>query len=324
MNNKTSDTTPSTAGISLLRNTAHTQIKETIIGLEREFDLLLVALFSGGHVLLEGVPGVAKTLFARSLAEVLGADFQRIQFTPDLLPSDVTGGSIFDRKTSTFVLHKGPIFTQILLADEINRSPAKTQSALLEAMQERQTTIEGKTLPLPDPFLVLATQNPVEEEGVYRLPEAQLDRFFLRIRFPYPTLEEEMQILETHSKALPPLSAVTDMEQVRSIQRSLEELSLNPGIYHTISMLARKSREHPAILLGMSPRASLSLLKASKAHAVLSGRNYVIHEDIKTLLEPVLSHRIILKPEAEMDGIMTEEILVKLFEEIDLWEIEER
>ena len=307
--------------VCALRVRIHETLTKIVIGLEKEFDLLLIAILSRGHVLLEGVPGVAKTLLARTFATALGAQFQRIQFTPDLLPTDVTGGLIFDRRTSDFVLKKGPIFTQILLADEINRSPAKTQSALLEAMQERQVTVEGESLPLPDPFLVLATQNPVEEEGVYRLPEAQLDRFFLRVRFPYPNLEDEIRILRTHSRqvrAAEPLSVIDD---IRRQQQAIEALHLADGIYRTIGEFARQSRRHPAIRLGLSPRASLSLLTAARARAVLGGRDYVIHEDVKEMLEPVLAHRLLLRPEAEMDGADPARVLLELFETIDLWEV---
>jgi MoxR-like ATPase len=296
------------------------QINAVVIGLDRELDLLLVALLSRGHVLLEGVPGVAKTLMARTFADSLGADFHRIQFTPDLLPSDVTGGAVFDRRTSEFVVKRGPIFTQILLADEINRSPAKTQSALLEAMQERQVTIEGQALALPDPFLVLATQNPVEEEGVYRLPEAQLDRFFLRVRFPYPRLEDEIRILKTHSRPVTAVEPLTTVEEIRRFQSAVEDLDLVDGIYRTVSEFARESRRHPAILLGLSPRASLSLLQAARARAVLGGRDYVIHEDVKDLLEPVLAHRLLLRPEAEMDGADPAGLLGEIFETLELWE----
>ncbi len=304
-----------------LRSSLTEQLRRVVIGLDQEMDLLLVAILSRGHVLLEGVPGVAKTLLARAFSASLGADFQRIQFTPDLLPSDVTGGAIFDRRTSEFVVKKGPIFTNILLADEINRSPAKTQSALLEAMQEQQVTIEGTSLSLPDPFLVLATQNPVEEEGVYRLPEAQLDRFFLRVRFPYPTLEDEVRILKTHSRPVPQVEALTQIDEIRRFQEAVENLTLSEGIYHTVSEFAQLSRRHPAILLGLSPRASLSLLQAARSRAVLAGRDYVIHEDVKELLEPVLAHRLLLRPEAEMDGADPGQLLLELFEKLDLWEV---
>jgi len=308
-------------GICDLRSRLIRQLGEVVIGLDREIDLLLVALLSRGHVLLEGVPGIAKTLLARSFAASLGASFRRIQFTPDLLPSDVTGGAVFDRRTSEFVVKRGPIFTQILLADEINRSPAKTQSALLEAMQERQVTIEGESFPLPDPFLVIATQNPIEEEGVYRLPEAQLDRFFLRVRFSYPNLEDEVRILKTHSRRPPEVKTLTDMEEIRRFQDAVEQMRLTEGIYRTVGQFAQRTRNHPAVLLGLSPRASLCLLEAARARAVLGGRDYVIHEDVKELLEPVLAHRLLLRPEAEMDGLDPGVLLTKIFEELDLWEV---
>jgi MoxR-like ATPase len=306
--------------IASLRATLKQRVAAVVIGLDRELDLLLATILARGHALLEGVPGVAKTLLARTFAAALGAEFQRIQFTPDLLPSDVVGGAIFDRRTSEFVVRKGPIFTQILLADEINRSPAKTQSALLEAMQERQVTLEGKSFPLPEPFLVMATQNPVEEEGVYRLPEAQLDRFLVRVRFPYPALEDEIRILKTHAKPVAPVGALTTPGDVVRLQKAVDEMPLSEGMYRTISSFAQKSRRHPAVLLGLSPRASLSLLQAARSRAVLGGRDFVIHEDVKELLEPVLAHRLLLRPEAEMDGADPGKLLREIFEQVDLWE----
>lgn len=307
--------------IAALRRRLREELEKSVIGLGAEIDLLLVALLGRGHALLEGVPGVAKTLLARSFAAAIGADFQRVQFTPDLLPTDVTGGTIFDRAANDFVMRKGPIFTQVLLADEINRSPAKTQSALLEAMQERQVTVDGKSMPLPDPFLVFATQNPVEEEGVYRLPEAQLDRFLVRVRFPYPALEDEMRILKTHARRAPAAAAVTDIDTVRRHQAALEELPIGDGVLKTASELARESRRHSAILLGLSPRASLCLVVAARARAVLEGRTYVTHEDMHALLGPVLAHRLILKPEAEMDGLAAATILDEIFRNLELWEV---
>ena len=297
------------------------RVSQAVIGLRREFELLLTAFLSRGHVLLEGVPGVAKTLLARSFAAAMGVQFQRIQFTPDLLPTDVTGGAVFDRATSEFVLRKGPIFTQVLLADEINRAPAKTQSALLEAMQERHVTIDGATLPLPEPFHVIATQNPVEEEGVYRLPEAQLDRFFMRVTFSYLTLDEEITILKTHARSVAPVEAIATAQDVLRLQAAIETLPLSDGIYRTAGQFAQASRRHPAILLGLSPRAALCLVVAARTRAVLQGRPYVTHEDVKDLLEPVLAHRLLLKPEAEMDGAEPAGLLAEIFATLDLWEV---
>ena len=310
----------SAGAFAALKSRLHAAIEPVVIGLEVEIDLLLAALLARGHALLEGVPGVAKTLLARSFAAALGAEFQRIQFTPDLLPADVTGGTILDRRTGEFVLRKGPLFTQVLLADEINRSPAKTQAALLEAMQERQVTLDGRSLPLPDPFLVLATQNPVEEEGVYRLPEAQLDRFLVRVPFPYPSLADEMRILRTHARAQAPPQAVATVAEIRQAQAALEEIPVCDGVLRTAGELARETRRHPAILLGLSPRASLSLVTAARARAALEGRPFVIHEDLRALLDPVLSHRLILKPEAEMDGLKARAVLEEIFGRLDLWE----
>ncbi len=306
--------------VARLRFELKEAVGRVVIGLNREIDLLLIALLSRGHVLLEGVPGVAKTLLARTFAHCVGGEFQRIQFTPDLLPTDVTGGAVYDRRTGDFVIKRGPVFTNILLADEINRSPAKTQSALLEAMQERQVTLEGTAYSLPEPFIVLATQNPVEEEGVYKLPEAQLDRFFLRVRFPYPSLTDEVRILKTHSKPVPPPERVTSCEEILDLQSRIDHLELSEVVYRTVSEFAQRTRHHPAVALGLSPRASLCLLEAARAKAVLGGRDYVTHEDLKELIDPVLSHRIILRPEAEMDGIRPQQVLHEVFESMELWE----
>lgn len=280
-----------------------------VVGLEQVTDQLLIALLAGGHVLLEGVPGTAKTTLCRTFSSALGIDFERVQFTPDLLPSDVTGTQVLDRQTSDFVLRQGPIFTQLLLADELNRAPARTQSALLEAMQERQVTIEGRTLPLPLPFMVLATQNPIEQEGVYRLPEAQLDRFLFRIEVGYPDRDREVEMLDLHSRTAAVPEAVTSAEEILSIQQQLDTVYGTRELQEYIVDLARASREHQDLVLGASPRAAINLMKAARAHALMSGRGFLTHEDIQSICLPVLGHRLIMKPEAEMDGQTIAEVV---------------
>jgi MoxR-like ATPase len=270
---------------------------------------LLIALLTGGHVLLEGVPGVAKTTLSKVFARLLGCHYQRVQFTPDLLPSDVTGTSIFDRNANDFVLRKGPIFTQVLLADEINRAPAKTQAALLEAMQEYQVTVDGNSLPLQLPFLVMATQNPVEQEGVYRLPEAQLDRFLIRIEMGYPGFDHEVNLLRLHSKPPVEVTPMFTPETILSLQSKLPEVFGADSLFEYIVRLAEESRRHPDVALGASPRAALNLLKCARARAVLQGRHYFTHEDVQEIAYPVLGHRLILRPEAEIEGKQVADIV---------------
>jgi MoxR-like ATPase len=297
-----------------------------VVGMEHVVEQLLVALVAKGHVLLEGVPGVAKTTLAKAFAAVLGLDHHRVQFTPDLLPSDVTGTYVLDRRTNEFELRQGPIFCQVLLADEVNRAPAKTQSALLEAMQEWQTTIEGKTLPLPTPFMVLATQNPVEQEGVYRLPEAQLDRFLVRVQMDYPTRETEIGILKLHgglrepgdngaSTQRPPPTLPTSQFNagvIQEMQQMLNGVYAEPSLVQYIVDLARSSRQHPDVGLGASPRASLYLLQAARARALLGGRHYATHEDVQSMAMSVLGHRLILRAEAEIEGRDVETVVNEL------------
>lgn len=291
-------------------------VQQVVVGLDDVVEQLLVALVAGGHVLLEGVPGTAKTTLCKAFAQLAGIDFHRIQFTPDLLPADVTGTYVFDRRTNDFSLRKGPIFCEILLADELNRAPAKTQSALLEAMQEYQVTIEGTTLPLPRPFMVLATQNPVEQEGVYRLPEAQLDRFLLRIEVSYPTREAELQMLDLHSSPAVELTAVTDAQDLLHIQRQLTQVHASPDVRAYIVDLARHSREHAELVLGASPRAVINVLRAALARAILHGRVYATHEDVQRVLPSVLGHRLILRPEAEIEGRRIAEVLADILAEV--------
>src|SRR6516225_9545719 len=262
-----------------LRDQVVAQVGHVVVGMEAVTHQFLIALLAGGHVLLEGVPGVAKTTLSKAFARVLGTQYQRLQFTPDLLPSDVTGTYIFDRKQNEFVLRKGPLFCQVLLADEVNRSPAKTQSALLEAMQENQVTIEGTTLPLPQPFMVLATQNPVEQEGVYRLPEAQLDRFLVRVEMGYPGHRQEHSLLKLHSKPLAEVEPLFSPELILDMQRQLAGVYGDESLLEYIVDLAEASRRHPDVALGASPRASLCLLRCARARALLDGRHYFTHED---------------------------------------------
>lgn len=280
-----------------------------VIGAKDAVDALLVALLSGGHVLLEGVPGVAKTTLCRCFAATLGVEFRRVQFTPDLLPSDITGTYVPDLRTNEFHLRKGPLFTNIVLGDEINRAPAKTQSALLEAMQERQVTIEGVTHRLERPFLVLATQNPVEQQGVYPLPEAQLDRFLLKVRVRYPSAQEEVDILRTHRQEPPPLEQVWSAEEILEASKMVERVHASEEIMNYVVGLVRQTRRDKRVVLGASPRASLALLKGAMARALIQGRDYVLPDDINVLAEAILAHRILLHPDAELDGTTVSQVI---------------
>jgi len=295
--------------VNELRDRTLKAVEQVVVGLNDVTDQMLMALIAGGHVLLEGVPGTAKTTLCRTFSTVLGIHYERVQFTPDLLPSDVTGTQVLDRQTSDFVLRKGPVFCQLLLADELNRAPARTQSSLLEAMQDRHVTNEGKTLPLPEPFMVLATQNPIEQEGVYRLPEAQLDRFLFRIHVGYPQREQEVDMLELHSRTAAKPTAVTNAAEIISIQRQLDSVYGNRELQEYIVDLIRQSRQHPDLVLGGSPRAAINLMKAGRARALLSGRGFLTHEDIQAVCQPVLAHRLIMRPEAEMDGRTVTEVI---------------
>lgn len=304
-----------------LRDQTLAEVARVVVGMEDVTHQFLIALLAAGHVLLEGVPGVAKTTLSKTFAHVLGVLYQRIQFTPDLLPSDVTGTYIFDRKQNEFVLRKGPIFCQVLLADEVNRAPAKTQSALLEAMQENQVTIEGTTLPLPHPFMVLATQNPVEQEGVYRLPEAQLDRFLLRVEMGYPQHGGEVEMLKLHSGPVGEVEQIFSPELILDVQRQLSTVYGNEGLLHYIVDLAEASRRHPDLALGASPRASLCLLRCARARALLDGRHYFTHEDVHAVVHGVLGHRLIVRPEAEVEGRRVEDVIDNLLASVPVLEI---
>ena len=285
------------------------EIDKVYVGSHKTADLLLVALLAGGHVLLEGVPGIAKTTLVKTFAKTLGCDFARIQFTPDLLPADITGTYVLNLKDNTFVLRRGPLFANIVLGDEINRAPAKTQSALLEAMAESQVTIEGQTLPLPSPFMVLATQNPVEQEGVYLLPEAQVDRFLFKIVLTYPSGAEERRILNTYNQPVPEVVPVLTPGEILDLSRAAETIHIAPEIIDYIVRLVQTTRDHVAIHLGASPRASLALMRCAKARAMIHGRNHVLPDDVRALVPSVLQHRIILTPEAELDLVKVEEVV---------------
>ena len=279
------------------------RVEQAVVGKREALTLVLTAVLARGHVLLEDFPGLGKTLAARSFAQTLGLDFTRAQFTPDLLPSDLTGSFVFDQRSSEFVFRPGPLFTGLLLADEINRTPPKTQSALLEAMQEHQVTVEGQTFPLPQPFHVLATANPVEYEGTYPLPEAQLDRFLMRVSFGYPSPEEEWDVLRRrigrqHEDQR--LEAVTDAAGLTAMQEAIERLPVEDDISRYCVELASATRRHQAVLVGSSPRGSLALMLTSRAYAVVQGRDYVTPEDVKAVAHAVLDHRISIKPELWM------------------------
>ncbi len=288
------------------------QVARVVFGAEAVTEQLLIALIAGGHVLLEGVPGVAKTTLSKVFSKLLGCPYQRVQFTPDLMPSDVTGTSVFDRNANDFVLRRGPIFCQVLLADEINRAPAKTQSSLLEAMQEGQVTVDGQTLQLPKPFLVLATQNPIEQEGVYRLPEAQLDRFLLRVEMSYPGFDHEVRMLQLHGGTQADPDPLFTPEQILALQAKLPTIYGTDALYRYIVELAEVSRNHPDVSLGASPRASLALLRCARARAALKGRHYFTHEDVQAVAYGVLGHRVILRPEAEIEGRTTADVVREL------------
>jgi MoxR-like ATPase len=295
-------------------------LRSRLIGLDHAIDKSLIALLSGSHALLEGVPGTAKTTLCRALAEVLGLEYRRIQFTPDLLPSDVTGTKIFDQTTGRFNMQKGPIFCQFLLADELNRAPARTQSALLEAMQERQVTIEGDTMPLPQPFIVLATQNPVEQEGVYRLPEAQLDRFLFRIQIGYPDREGELDLLDLQEKPVQALDQIWNMDGVLDFQSYVDDVYGAPELKQYVVDLIRASRNHEDILLGASPRAAIFLLRAARTNALINSRTFFTHEDVQDMAQSVMEHRLIVRPEAELSGRMITEIIQEIIRSVPVRE----
>ena len=304
-------------------NAIRTEIGKVIIGQDEMVRLILAALLADGHVLIEGVPGVAKTLTAKLVARCVDAGFSRIQFTPDLMPSDVLGTPVFNPANAAFEFKKGPVFSHIVLVDEINRAPAKTQSALLEIMEERQATVDGRTYLMASPFLVLATQNPVEQEGTYRLPEAQLDRFLFKIVVPYPSEAEEFSILSTfhhmgNVKADEIVKPVLTIDQINRLRRQIRQILVEEKLLQFIARLVHQTRNHKSIYLGGSPRASLAVMNASKAIAAMQGRDFVTPEDIREVVTPVLRHRIILSPDKEMEGVSEEDVIRQIMQGLDV------
>lgn len=315
------DQTDSLDGMKLIR-LAKEEINKVIIGQEYMIDHILTALITGGHILLEGVPGLAKSLTASTIARVTGVEFKRIQFTPDLLPADILGTEIYNQKTGDFIIKKGPIFSNIILADEINRAPAKVQSALLEAMQEKQVTIGEYTYALDKPFIVIATQNPIEQQGTYPLPEAQQDRFMLKLKIRHPSRDEEMRIMDRFSleqAEAPDIRQVLTREKIFELQKQADSLYVDEKIKNYVLDIIFKTREPSQyISCGASPRASLNLIKAAKARAFLEGRNYVVPDDIKAVVFDVLRHRILLSYEAEAENITSEMIITEILEQVNL------
>lgn len=299
------------------------EIGKVIVGQEQMADLLITAILADGHVLLEGVPGVAKTLTAKLLARIIDVNFSRIQFTPDLMPSDVLGTAIFNVKKSEFEFRPGPIFSNIVLIDEINRAPAKTQAALFEVMEERQITIDGTTRKMEPPYIVVATQNPIEQEGTYRLPEAQLDRFLFKIVVNYPNLEQEIAIISGHHqrKGALPIQEVTPVlsaEQMAAFRTAVQHVHLENNLIRYIAQIINETRNNNALYLGASPRASVAILNSAKAFAAINGRDFVTPEDIKTVAIPVLRHRVMLTPDKEMEGLTTDEVVKQIIDKIEV------
>lgn len=299
------------------------EIGKVIIGQGDLINLMLVAILADGHILIEGVPGVAKTLAAKLMAKTISVHFSRIQFTPDLMPSDVTGTNVFNVNTSLFNFNKGPVFSNIVLIDEINRAPAKTQSALFEVMEERQITSDGKTYPMDKPFIVIATQNPIEHEGTYRLPEAQLDRFLFKINVDYPNLSEEEEILRKHqerkgARELDEITPAVTQEELLRFQAIVKEIRADISVQQYIAQIVTKTRNNSSLYLGASPRASLNILNAAKAYAAISGRDFITPEDVQYVVYPVLQHRVILTPEKELEGKNTAGIIRTIVQSVEV------
>ena len=311
--------------VSALSKQIINEVEKAIVGKRQLLERILVSALAGGHVLLEDYPGLAKTLIANSFATVLGLNFKRIQFTPDMLPSDITGSYIFDRDKGGFELRQGPIFANIILADEINRASPKTQSALLEAMQENQVTLEGETMPLPQPFMVIATQNPIEYEGTFPLPEAQLDRFLMKLSVGYPSLEDEQEILRRRRERRQDtfdLQQVTHAGQISAMRAVLENVHVNPDIENYIATIVHHTRRDQRTAVGSSPRGSLALLKLARAQAVLDGRDFVLPDDVKQFIQPALAHRLILKPDLWMNKLAVFEVLETIANQVPVPVIE--
>ncbi|MCH8905242.1 MAG: MoxR family ATPase [Bacteroidetes bacterium] len=299
------------------------EIGKIIVGQEQMIENMIIALLCEGHVLVEGMPGIAKTLTANLLANTVKADFKRIQFTPDLMPSDILGTNIFNSKTSEFEFKKGPIFSNLVLIDEINRAPAKTQAALFECMEEKQVTIDGISYELKAPFLILATQNPIDLEGTYQLPEAQLDRFMMKITVDYPSREEEKMIITNHhnrefEKKHPKANAVIEPARLMEHQKIIASVTVKDELFNYIAALVDGTRNNPSLFLGASPRASIALLECSKALAAIRGRNFVTPEDIKEILTPVLNHRVVLTPEKELEGLTPADVIEQIVQSIEV------
>jgi MoxR-like ATPase len=304
-------------------NAVRQQIKKIIVGQDDMVRLIITALLADGHVLIEGVPGVAKTLTAKLVAKCLAVQFSRIQFTPDLMPSDVLGTPVFNPTNGTFEFKKGPLFSNIVLIDEINRAPAKTQAALFEVMEEKQITVDGRTYPMAVPFMVLATQNPIEQEGTYRLPEAQLDRFLFKVLVPYPSESEEMEILTQfhqmgNTNVLSTIEPVLKAEQLVSLRKQVKNIVIEEKLLQFIARLVHQTRNHKSIYLGGSPRASLAIMNASKAYAAINGRDFVTPEDILEVVPPVLRHRIILSPDKEMEGVSEDAVIRQIIQTMEI------
>ena len=299
------------------------ELKKIIVGQDEVITLIINAMLTGGHVLIEGVPGIAKTLTAKLIARTVNTGFSRIQFTPDLMPSDVLGTLVFNAKTTDFEFKKGPIFSNIILIDEINRAPAKTQSALFEVMEEHQVTIDGKAYPMPPPFIIIATQNPIEHEGTYRLPEAQLDRFLFKIKMGYPDKAQEIDMLtgfhtRNNVNDVKTVQPVLTDKEIAKYQQQTRMVHIEPNLINYISDIIYNTRNSKSLYLGASPRAAISLLAASKTFAAINGRDFIMPEDIKQMAYPVLRHRIILTPEKEMEGVSTDDVIKQLIEAIEV------
>lgn len=299
------------------------EIAQVIVGQEQAVDLVLTCILANGHVLIEGVPGVAKTLLARLIARLVDAQFSRVQFTPDLMPSDVLGTNIFNVKTQEFEFHQGPIFSDIVLVDEINRAPAKTQAALFEVMEERQVSMDGATYPMGELYTILATQNPVEQEGTYRLPEAQLDRFLMKVTMGYPSADDELEILKRHEQRtdlvkLSDVNPVLTKEEVLQLRSYMNDVVIDGSLLRYITQIVQQTRSSRAVYLGASPRASVAMLQASKAYALLQGRDFVTPEDIKVVTPSILQHRLVLTAEAEMEGYTAYKVAMKLIDKVEV------